>query len=68
VRVGTDLPLTETSKVIKRQLRAERWECADPVYFRPNKGAPLRRLTADDVAAIRDAFAARDRLGELDKV
>jgi len=68
VRVGTELPLTETSKVIKRQLRAQRWQCSDPVYFRPKKGDPLRRMTAADVDAIRNEFATRDRLGELDKV
>ena len=68
VRVTTELPLTETSKVIKRQLRAQRWQCADPVYFRPKKGEPLRRLTEADVETIRGEFAARDRLGELDKV
>jgi fatty-acyl-CoA synthase len=68
VRVATELPLTETSKVIKRQLRAERWECDDPVYFRPKKGEPLRRLVPADIDAIRAEFAARDRLGELDKV
>jgi fatty-acyl-CoA synthase len=32
VRVGTDLPRTETFKVIKRQLQAEATQCADPVY------------------------------------
>ena len=68
VRVATELPLTETSKVIKRQLRAQRWQCTDPVYFRPKKGEPLRRLTPADVESIRADFAARDRLGELDKV
>ncbi|MEO5839996.1 MAG: AMP-binding protein [Acidimicrobiales bacterium] len=68
VRVATELPLTETSKIIKRQLRAQRWQCADPVYFRPKKGEPLRRLTPDDAEGIRAEFAARDRLGELDKV
>ena len=68
VRVATELPLTETSKVIKRQLRAQRWQCTDPVYFRPKKGEPLRRLTPADVESIRADFAARERLGELDKV
>jgi fatty-acyl-CoA synthase len=68
VRVATDLPLTETSKVIKRQLRAQRWECDDPVYYRPKKDEPLRRLTPADVEAIRAHFAARERLGELDKI
>ena len=32
VRVGTDLPRTETFKVIKRQLQAEGTQCADPVF------------------------------------
>jgi fatty-acyl-CoA synthase len=68
VRVATEWPLTETSKIIKRQLRAQRWQCSDPVYFRPKKGEPLRRMTPDDVESIRAEFAARDRLGELDKV
>ena len=67
-RVATELPLTETSKVIKRQLRAQRWQVDDLVYFRPKNGESLRRLTAADVDAIRTRFAARDRLGELDKV
>ena len=32
VRVGAQLPRTETFKVIKRQLSAEGTECADPVW------------------------------------
>jgi len=32
VRVGTDLPRTETFKVIKRQLQAEGTQCPDPVF------------------------------------
>jgi fatty-acyl-CoA synthase len=68
VRITTELPLTQTSKIIKRQLRGERWECADPVYWRPKKADPLRRLEPVDLVTIRDAFAARDRLGELDKI
>ena len=38
----------------------------DPVWWRPERAAPLRRLTADDVAAIRQAFVARGRGNELD--
>jgi fatty-acyl-CoA synthase len=68
VRVTAELPITHTSKVLKRQLRAERWECDEPVWWRPAKGSPLQRLTAGDVEAIRSEFAERDRLGELDKV
>ncbi|HEX7095080.1 MAG TPA: AMP-binding protein [Acidimicrobiales bacterium] len=68
VRVTQELPVTHTSKVLKRQLRRERWECADPVYWRPTKGAPLERLTPEGLESIRAEFAARDRLAELDKV
>jgi fatty-acyl-CoA synthase len=32
VRVGAELPRTETFKVIKRRLQAEGTDCADPVY------------------------------------
>ncbi|OBF41084.1 acyl-CoA synthetase [Mycobacterium sp. ACS1612] len=32
VRVGMELPRTETFKVVKRQLQAEGTECGDPVY------------------------------------
>ena len=65
VRLCRELPLTQTSKVQKRTLRAERWECADPVYFRPANGQPLRRLVPDDVAALRRRFAERGRAHEL---
>jgi fatty-acyl-CoA synthase len=68
VRVTTALPITQTSKVLKRQLRGQRWECDEPVYWRPTKNEPLRRMTALDRDAVREAFAARDRLGELDKI
>ncbi len=68
VRVTTALPITQTSKVLKRQLRGQRWECDEPVYWRPTKNEPLQRMTAPDRDAVRAAFAARDRLGELDKV
>ena len=32
VRIATELPRTESFKVIKRQLAAERTDCADPVW------------------------------------
>jgi fatty-acyl-CoA synthase len=69
VRVTTELPTTQTAKVLKRQLRRERWDDhGDPIWWRPAKGAPLEPLTADGRAAIHAAFASRDRLAELDKV
>jgi fatty-acyl-CoA synthase len=61
VRVSRSLPTTQTSKVQKRQLRSERWECGEPVWFRPGKADGLRRLAPADRGALRAAFAARGR-------
>jgi fatty-acyl-CoA synthase len=66
VRVADALPVTATSKILKRELRADRWECADPVWWRPERGAPLRRLSAADAASIRRAFDDRGRANVLD--
>jgi fatty-acyl-CoA synthase len=64
VRVSTELPQTQTNKILKRELRRQRWECADPVWQRTKSGyAPL---TSDDVAQIRQHFRARERENVLD--
>lgn len=65
VRVAQTLPSTETNKILKRVLRDERWECADPIWLRD--GDAYRPLTQADVASIRAAFEARGRGGELDR-
>jgi fatty-acyl-CoA synthase len=67
VRITDELPVTHTSKILKRQLRTERWECADEVWWRPARGEPLRLLEKDDVEAIRRAFASHERASELDR-
>ncbi|MGH9049077.1 MAG: AMP-binding protein, partial [Acidimicrobiia bacterium] len=68
VRVADPLPVTETSKVLKRPLRRERWECADPVWWQPAKGDPYRQLERADVDALRDQFETRGRAGALEAV
>jgi fatty-acyl-CoA synthase len=65
VRLTEALPTTQTSKVQKKSLRTERWECDEPVCFRPNKGDPLRLMTQDDVDALRADFEARGRTSVL---
>jgi fatty-acyl-CoA synthase len=65
LRLTTQMPTTATSKVLVRQLRAERWEGADPVWWRPERGADLRELTAADVKLIREEFDAHGRLDAL---
>ena len=68
VRICGTLPSTQTNKVLKRALRKERWECQDPVWWRPEKGAPYRRLVEADRSAIRERFAARGRSAALDGI
>jgi len=60
VRIAAALPSTETNKILKRVLRRERWECADPVWLREADGR-YRRLGADDVTSLRARFRARGR-------
>jgi fatty-acyl-CoA synthase len=64
VRISTELPQTQTNKILKRELRRQRWECAEPVWLRTEAGyAPL---TSDGVARIRERFRARERENVLD--
>jgi fatty-acyl-CoA synthase len=65
VRVARELPSTQTHKVLKRVLRRERWECADPVWWRAPDGRYLR-LGPADVSALRARFRARGREAVLD--
>ena len=59
MRVCDVLPVTATNKILKRALRAERWHCDDPVWWRPDPAAPYARLGADDVADLDAATATR---------
>jgi fatty-acyl-CoA synthase len=65
VRLVRALPVTATGKVDRKPLRAERWETADPVWWRPDRSTGYRRLTGDDAAALARAFAEAGRAGML---
>jgi fatty-acyl-CoA synthase len=65
LRICEALPLTPTNKVLKRALRKEHWECADPVWWRPEKGAAYQLLDAGQIGEIRDRFVARGREAAL---
>jgi fatty-acyl-CoA synthase len=65
LRLSHSLPVTQTSKVQKRQLRAERWECDEPVYVAQTPGERYRLMTDADVAELREAFEARGRASQL---
>ena len=68
VRICDSLPATQSNKILKRTLRSQRWECDDPVWWRPEKGDPFRRLTPSDVDEIAAAFAARGRSPALEPI
>jgi fatty-acyl-CoA synthase len=65
VRVVEAIPLTATGKVDRKPLRSERWDTADPVWWRPRPTDEYRPLTTDDVTALRQAFADAGRGGML---
>jgi fatty-acyl-CoA synthase len=66
LRIMEKIPVTETQKPMKRQLRHERWEVADPVFWRPTKTGPLRPLSTDDREELVRRFEERGRAGVLD--
>jgi fatty-acyl-CoA synthase len=59
VRFTAALPMTTTNKVLKRALRAERWNCTESVYWQREKGAPYEQLTGDDARGLEDAVGDR---------
>jgi fatty-acyl-CoA synthase len=59
IRISDQLPVTATTKVLKRLLRAEGWRCPEPVWWRPARDAPYRRLTPADADALDRAVAER---------
>jgi fatty-acyl-CoA synthase len=66
VRITEDMPVTESQKPVKRQLRRERWDTDEPVFWRPAKGAPLQPMTAADRDALHAEFERHGRLAALD--
>jgi fatty-acyl-CoA synthase len=65
VRLVASLPVTATGKLDRKPLRAERWDTADPVWWRPDRSLDYRPLTGDDAAALAAAFAEAGRAGLL---
>jgi fatty-acyl-CoA synthase len=61
VRVCPELPITATSKVLVRTLRAERWNCPDPVWWRPGRApdSPYKLLRSSDVADLEGSVGRR---------
>jgi fatty-acyl-CoA synthase len=51
VRVSGELPKLASMKVDKQRLRRQAWN-AEPIYWRPTRGASLLALSADDRSAL----------------
>ena len=69
IRIAAELPQTATSKVLKNELRRQKFRpdlCRDPIYWRPRSGEPYQRFTADDYARVHAQFAAVSKLSLLD--
>lgn len=64
MRVAALLPMTPSNKILKRALRRERWECADPLWQRGTDGR-YRALDEAGRARLRADFAARGRESAL---
>ena len=63
VRICPRLPTTATTKVLVRQLRAEAWRCAEPVWWTPDgpAGRVYRRLEPQDLAQLEAVSAPATR-------
>jgi fatty-acyl-CoA synthase len=57
--MSAELPATATNKVLKRSLRAERWNCTDPVLWQSAKGGPYTLLTHAEATDLEKAVGDR---------
>jgi hypothetical protein len=58
------MPATETGKVLKRILRAERWN-GPGVFARDRAGEPYRPFTGADATELEQQFTARGKARDL---
>ena len=66
VRIVESLPVTETNKILKRELVRERWSVDDPIWWRPGRELAYVPFTPRDADALREQFAAAGRAHVLD--
>jgi fatty-acyl-CoA synthase len=66
VRVADELPETSTNKVLKRELARQRWDGADPIWWRDGRHPDLRPLDEAGRARLRADFADHGRAHVLD--
>lgn len=69
VRIATELPQTASSKILKNQLRWEKFRpdrCGDPMYWRPDRTLSFRPFRSEDYTALAQRFRETGRERFLD--
>ncbi len=69
VRLAKELPQTASTKVLKSELRRQKFlpdRCRDPLYWRPGREIAYQPLTAAELQALRGAFERTGREQLLD--
>lgn len=69
VRISRELPQTATAKILKNELRRQKFRsdlCSDPVYWRSRSDEEFQRFTAEDHQRLRERFAAVGRQALLE--
>lgn len=62
VRVSTNLPVTGSNKVLKRELQAQLWRCDEPVFHWEGRGEPVYvEMSEDDKRELEAQFEASGR-------
>ena len=67
IRITNAMPTTASNKVVKRDLRAQGWECEDPVWVRDHNNT-FKHIDDEFRQQIRQQFVARDRAELIDFV
>ncbi|MFI5366083.1 MAG: AMP-binding protein [Candidatus Binatia bacterium] len=69
VRIAPELPQTASAKVLKNELRRQKFRpdlCRDPIYWRSRSDEPYRPFGTEDYEQLRARFAALGKLALLD--
>jgi fatty-acyl-CoA synthase len=61
VRVVDDFPMTQTNKILKRELVTQQWRSSDPIWWRRGKEIAFVPFTPADRRALEAQFVERGR-------
>lgn len=61
VRIVDNFPMTQTNKILKRELVKEQWRVTDAVWWRPGREQTYRRFAVSDGRELHDRLLAADR-------